>query len=119
MAILMPGGPVGKALSEKTAQNAARLRELGVTATLEVIRVGQRPEDMAYERAAMKRARPWAFRCADPAARRRPAEELVAALERVNRDDSVHGCLCSGPCPSSSPPPASPRPCARRRTWTA
>ena len=28
MAILMPGGPVGKALSEKTAQNAARLREL-------------------------------------------------------------------------------------------
>ena len=49
MAILMPGGPVGKALSEKTAQNAARLKEMGVTATLEVIRVGQRPEDMAYE----------------------------------------------------------------------
>ena len=47
MAILMPGGPVGKALSEKTAQNAARLKEMGVTATLEVIRVGQRPEDMA------------------------------------------------------------------------
>ena len=33
MAILMPGGPVGKALSEKTAQNAARLKAMGVTAT--------------------------------------------------------------------------------------
>ena len=98
MAILMPGGPVGKALSEKTAQNAARLRELGVTATLEVIRVGQRPEDMAYERAAMKRAQAVGVQVRQTLlpADARP-EELVAALERVNRDDSVHGCLLFRP----------------------
>ena len=98
MAILMPGGPVGKALSEKTAQNAARLRELGVTATLEVIRVGQRPEDMAYERAAMKRAQAVGVQVRQTLlpADARP-EELVAALERVNRDDSVHGCLLLRP----------------------
>ena len=100
MAILMPGGPVGKALSEKTAQNAARLRELGVTATLEVIRVGQRPEDMAYERAAMKRAQAVGVQVHQTLlpADARP-EELVAALERVNRDDSVHGCLLFRPLP--------------------
>ena len=100
MAILMPGGPVGKALSEKTAQNAARLRELGVTATLEVIRVGQRPEDMAYERAAMKRAQAVGVQVRQTLlpADARP-EELVAALERVNRDDSVHGCLLFRPLP--------------------
>ena len=90
MAILMPGGPVGKALSEKTAQNAARLKEMGVTATLEVIRVGQRPEDMAYERAAMKRAQAVGVQVRQTLlpADARP-EELVAALQRVNEDDWV------------------------------
>ena len=94
MAILMPGGPVGKALSEKTAQNAARLKEMGVTATLEVIRVGQRPEDMAYERAAVKRAQAVGVQVRHTLlpADARP-EELVAALQRVNEDDAVHGCL--------------------------
>ena len=100
MAILMPGGPVGKALSEKTAQNAAHLKEMGVTATLEVIRVGQRPEDMAYERAAMKRAQAVGVQVRQTLlpADAQP-EELVAALERVNRDDSVHGCLLFRPLP--------------------
>lgn len=100
MAMLMPGGPVGKALSEKTARNAARLQALGVTPTLEVIRVGQRPEDMAYERAAMKRAQAVGVQVRQTLlpADARP-EELVAALERVNRDDSVHGCLLFRPLP--------------------
>ena len=100
MAILMPGGPVGKALSEKTAQNAAHLKEMGVTATLEVIRVGQRPEDMAYERAAVKRAQAVGVQVRHTLlpADARP-EELVAALQRVNEDDSVHGCLLFRPLP--------------------
>ena len=100
MAILMPGGPVGKALSEKTAQNAARLKEMGVTATLEVIRVGQRPEDMAYERAAVKRAQAVGVQVRHTLlpADARP-EELVAALQRVNEDDAVHGCLLFRPLP--------------------
>ena len=100
MAMLMPGGPVGKALSEKTAQNAARLQALGVTPTLEVIRVGQRPEDMAYERAAVKRAQAVGVQVRQTLlpADARP-EELVAALERVNREDSVHGCLLFRPLP--------------------
>ena len=71
-----------------------------MTATLEVIRVGQRPEDMAYERAAMKRAQAVGVRVRQTLlpADARP-EELVAALERVNRDDSVHGCLLFRPLP--------------------
>ena len=100
MALLMKGGPAAAALNEKTAARAAALATAGVMPTLAVVRVGAREDDLAYERGVLARCaklglavRPFVL---DAAA---PQEELLAVLDEVNRDKSIHGCLLFRPLP--------------------
>ena len=55
MAELWKGAPAAAALTEKLAVQAAALRQAGVVPTLAIVRVGERPEDLSYERGAVKR----------------------------------------------------------------
>lgn len=50
MAELWKGAPAAAALTEKLAVQAAALRQAGVVPTLAIVRVGERPEDLSYER---------------------------------------------------------------------
>ncbi|MCD7768599.1 MAG: bifunctional 5,10-methylenetetrahydrofolate dehydrogenase/5,10-methenyltetrahydrofolate cyclohydrolase [Oscillospiraceae bacterium] len=101
MAVALKGGPVASALTEKTIALAGDLAARGVTPTLAVLRVGERPEDMSYERGAAKR-------CAAAGVAVRSAalpedvtqEALMEALEALNRDESVHGILLLRPLPA-------------------
>ncbi|MCD8117102.1 MAG: bifunctional 5,10-methylenetetrahydrofolate dehydrogenase/5,10-methenyltetrahydrofolate cyclohydrolase [Oscillospiraceae bacterium] len=101
MAVALKGGPVASALTEKTIALAGDLAARGVTPTLAVLRVGERPEDMSYERGAAKR-------CAAAGVIVRSAalpedvtqEALMDALEALNRDESVHGILLLRPLPA-------------------
>ena len=66
------------------------------------VRVGQRPDDLSYERTARKRA--W-NRSASPSrpyrvGRVRPKRPSRRPSTRVNRDENVHGCLLFRPLPS-------------------
>ena len=56
MAELLKGAPVAQALSERIQENCRRLEERGITPTFGIVRVGERPDDLAYERGACKRA---------------------------------------------------------------
>ena len=56
MADLLLGKPVGDALSEKTAALAEELTAQGIQPTLAIVRVGERPDDLSFERGACKRA---------------------------------------------------------------
>ena len=55
MAEILKGAPVTAALNEKMAAKAAALKECGVIPTLAILRVGERSDDLSYERGAMKR----------------------------------------------------------------
>ena len=55
MARLWKGAPVAAALSERVAAQVERLKQRGVSPALAIVRVGQRPEDLSYERGALKR----------------------------------------------------------------
>lgn len=55
MAELWKGAPVAAALTEWLIPRAQALVEKGVTPTLAIVRVGERPEDLSYERGALKR----------------------------------------------------------------
>ena len=77
------------------------LRDRGITPTLAVVRMGQRSDDLSYERTAVKRAeslgvavRPYAL---DALA---PQSALEATLHTINHDANVHGCLLFRPLPS-------------------
>ena len=55
MAELLKGAPVARALTEELADRCAVLRERGVVPTLAIVRVGEREDDLSYERGALKR----------------------------------------------------------------
>ena len=100
MAEIWKGAPVAAALSEEIAAEAAALKERGVAPTLAILRVGERADDLAYERGAMKRAEKVGVAVRNVIL---PAdvdsETFFAALEGLNRDPAVHGILMFRPLP--------------------
>ena len=101
MAELLKGAPVARALTEELAARCAALRERGVVPTLAIVRVGEREDDLSYERGALKRCEKVGIE-----ARRvlLPADvsqdELLTAVEGINADLAVHGCLMFRPLPA-------------------
>ena len=100
-ALLLKGGPAAAALNETTAARAAALTAQGVTPTLAVVRVGAREDDLAYERGVLARCgklgiavRPFLL---DADAEQ---SELLAVLDEINRDRTIHGCLLFRPLPA-------------------
>ena len=55
MAEIWKGKAVADALNEKMIANVTALKEKGVTPTLAILRVGERPDDISYEKGAIKR----------------------------------------------------------------
>ena len=100
MAELWKGAPAAAALTEQLIPRAQALRERGLVPTLAIIRVGERPEDLSYERGAMKRCekvgiavRQFLLTAVSSQA------DLMDVIEEVNRDQSIHGCLLFRPLP--------------------
>ena len=56
MAELLKGKPVVDRMAEDMRGRIAALEEQGVKPTLALVRLGQRPDDLSYERTAVKRA---------------------------------------------------------------
>jgi methylenetetrahydrofolate dehydrogenase (NADP+)/methenyltetrahydrofolate cyclohydrolase len=55
MAKELLGLPVANALTEQVAERVRALRSCGVEPTLAILRVGERADDLSYERGALKR----------------------------------------------------------------
>ena len=100
MAKQLLGKEVTAALNEKIKANVATLQEKGVTPTLVIIRVGENGSDISYEKGATKRCETLGVACekfllpADVS-----QEELLAVIDKVNKDDSIHGVLLFRPLP--------------------
>ena len=100
MAELLKGAPVARTLTEELAARCVALRERGIVPTLAIVRVGEREDDLSYERGALKRCEK-----AGIEARRvlLPADasqdELLAAIKDINAA-AVHGCLVFRPLPA-------------------
>ena len=100
MAEIWKGAPVAAALSETVAAEAAALQERGVVPTLAILRVGERDDDLAYERGAMKRCEKVGVAVKNVVL---PvdvdSETFFAALKDLNTDPAVHGILMFRPLP--------------------
>ena len=98
MAELLKGAAAAAAITEDLIVRTRRLNERGIVPCLAVLRVGERVDDLSYERAALKRAEKIGIRtvCVTlPASCTQ--SELLSAIEGINRDRSVHGCLMFRP----------------------
>ena len=102
MAELLKGMPVANAITEELIGRVAALEERGVHPTLAIVRVGERDDDLSYERGALKRAEKVGLGVRQFVL---PADcsqaDLMAVIDEVNADDSIHGCLMFRPLPKT------------------
>ncbi len=100
MAEILKGAPVAAAITEELIRRADALKAKGVEPCLAILRVGERADDLAYERGALKRCEKVGVRAVSivlPADCTQDA--LLDAIARINADDSIHGCLMFRPLP--------------------
>lgn len=100
MAKLLKGAEVTAALNEKIKSGVEELKAKGVSPTLGIIRVGERGDDISYERGAMKRCETLGVEVKQYLL---PAdvtqEKLLNTIQEVNQDSNIHGVLMFRPLP--------------------
>ena len=100
MAEVYKGAPVANALNEKMAADVVALKEKGVTPTLAILRVGERADDLSYEKGAMKRCDGVGVAVKNVVL---PADvdsdTFFKTLDDLNNDPDVHGILMFRPLP--------------------
>lgn len=73
----------------------------GIEPTLALVRVGNRPDDLSYERSARKRAEELGIAIRSHILDEFVSQfELQATIQTINADDSQHGCLLFRPLPT-------------------
>ncbi len=100
MAKLLLGKEVTDALNAKLIDRANVLKEKGVAPTLGIIRIGEDPSDLSYEKGATKRAELIGIEVKKyllPADASK--EEVLKTIDEVNADPAIHGVLMFRPLP--------------------
>lgn len=100
MAEILSGKEVAAALNERMAADVEACKAQGVTPTLAILRVGERADDISYEKGATKRAEGVGVAIKNVVL---PGDcdqaTLMAAIDDLNKDESVHGVLMFRPLP--------------------
>lgn len=100
MANVLSGKEVAEALNQKMIADVEALKEKGITPCLAILRIGERDDDISYERGATKRCEKIGVAVKNVLL---PADvdqtTLMAAIDDLNKDDSVHGVLMFRPMP--------------------
>jgi len=102
IAKLLNGADVANALNSKIINEVEALKTVGVSPTLAILRVGEKPEDISYEKSVMKRCATTGVGVKSVALRADAAqEELKQIIYDLNCDGNVHGVLIFRPLPKS------------------
>lgn len=101
MAELLRGAPVAAHVQEDLVARVRALGGAGVVPALAIVRVGARPDDLSYERAAEKRCEAVGIAVRKHVLGEDCSQgELEAVLAGVSNDSLVHGCLLFRPLPA-------------------
>lgn len=94
------GMPVVKAIAEDVTARMEVLATKNIVPTLAVIRVGEREDDLSYERGLTKRFDSVGAKVVNVVLDAEVSEEELAdAVIRCNEDDNIHGILLFRPLP--------------------
>lgn len=100
MAQILQGKPVVAALNERIISQVEALKSKGIEPKLACLRVGARPDDLSYERTVKKRAETLGILVEVFELSADSSEQQIAdAIESINTDSSIHGCLMFRPLP--------------------
>jgi len=101
MAQVLKGKDVGDAMTASMKQDVENLKGSGILPTLGIIRVGEREDDISYEKGATKRCEAVGvgvkgFILPGDANQ----AQLMKAIQEANEDPAIHGILLFRPLPS-------------------
>jgi methylenetetrahydrofolate dehydrogenase (NADP+)/methenyltetrahydrofolate cyclohydrolase len=100
MAELLKGAAVVTALNDKMMKEIGELKDKGVTPTLAILRVGERDDDISYEKGAMKRCETVGVTVRNVVLPADVSQDvLMQNVEALNNDAAVHGVLIFRPLP--------------------
>ena len=101
MAELLKGAPVAGAITRRNVQAVEELKSRGIEPTLAIIRLGEKPGDLSYEKGAMKRADKTGVKVKQFVFPEDMTEKkLISEIKKINADDSIHGVLMFRPLPA-------------------
>lgn len=100
MADLLKGAAVVEKINEDLINRVNKLNKENISPTLSIVRIGDKPDDISYEKGATKR-------CEKIGINVKPThfdlsitqEELIDKIKELNQDDSIHGVLLLRPFP--------------------
>ena len=100
MAKRLLGKEVNEAIVANLLERTNALREKGIVPTLGILRVGANPSDLSYEKGATTKGEQGGvdvkkFELPEDATK----EQVLAAIDQLNADDSIHGVLMFRPLP--------------------
>jgi methylenetetrahydrofolate dehydrogenase (NADP+)/methenyltetrahydrofolate cyclohydrolase len=104
---VIDGAAIAKRVRERVAHEVAQMKALGVTPGLSVVLVGDDPASAVYVRHKTKDSEEVGIRgeqISMPATTTQ--DELLAVIDRLNADPSVHGILVQMPVPKQIDPAA-------------
>lgn len=100
MSQVIKGKSVADKISEDLIKEIEGLKANGIIPKLAIVRVGARPDDLAYERGALGRAKKVGI---EAEVKELPEdisqEDFIKELRILNEDDKVHGILVFRPLP--------------------
>lgn len=100
MSKVLKGKPVADIIKEKMREDIKELSEKGKTPTLGIVRMGNRPDDLAYERGIVKNCTKVGIESkVFEIDREASMEEFTKLIEEVNEDNNIHGILIFRPLP--------------------
>ena len=102
MANLLKGVPAGKAIAEELKDRIASLAERNIIPTVAIIRLGDFPDDVVYEKSVVKK---FAKNNLNTVLVTLPKDikedELISKIEEINDDSTINGVLMMRPLPRS------------------
>ncbi|WP_394861695.1 bifunctional 5,10-methylenetetrahydrofolate dehydrogenase/5,10-methenyltetrahydrofolate cyclohydrolase [Paraclostridium bifermentans] len=97
---IIKGKPVADNISEDLKKEVKSLNEMGIKPKLAIVRVGERADDLAYERGALKRCQNIGIETEVVELDENISQdEFIKAIHKLNEDNKVNGILTFRPLP--------------------
>jgi len=102
MARILSGKETASFINKRTSDTVRRLKERGIVPTLHILRVGENPADLSYERSAEKKCRGMEMEVEKTVFPEDVSGEAVLKkIRQLNEDKHVNGVLLFRPLPEN------------------
>ena len=100
MAMQLLGKEVNEKLNARIIADCEALKAQGINPTLAIVRCGERPDDLSYEKGATKRAETLGVAVVNYVLPEDVTkEDLLKTIDEINANDGIHGVLMFRPLP--------------------